>query len=118
MYKDMSHNNEERVFDEADELKQQIEGKEILFMTEILEARRQVAEKIEKARKKADQDYQDELNNLQEERKKILADVQDHFKELLNETEKAEDEVIFRIKEKYEQREKEVVQNLIKLILP
>ena len=90
----MSHDKEEKLLDEVDELKQHIEGKEIIFMTEILETRRQAAEKIEEARKKADQDYQAELKRLQEEREKILSEAQEHFKKLLNETEKAEEETL------------------------
>lgn len=114
----MSHDKEEKIPEEVDELKQHIESKEIIFMTELLEIRCQAAEKVEEAQKKADQDYQAELKRLQEEREKILSKAQEHFKKLLNETEKAEEEVILRIKENYDQNEKDVIQNLIKLILP
>lgn len=114
----MNHEIKDKTDGAPDKLKQHIESNEIIFMTELLDARRKVAKKIEKTREIAKQEYQAEMEKYAEEKKNLIAKAKENFDMLLNDIEKVEEEIIQEIKNKYNQREKEVIDELLKTILP
>lgn len=114
----MNHEIKDKTGEATNKLKQHIESNEIIFMTELLDARRKVAKKIEKTREIAKQEYQAELEKNEEEKKNLIAKAKENFDMLLNDIEKVEEEINQEIKNNYKQREKEVIDELLKIILP
>jgi len=100
------------------QLKEEIESKEMIFKTKVLDVRSQVYKKIEKAQKDAEKDYQLKIEEIETKKEKYRIQVENEFKELVKTIEKEEDKIFQEINTKYEQRENEVIDKILKSILP
>ncbi|WP_455143493.1 hypothetical protein [Candidatus Hodarchaeum mangrovi] len=99
-------------------LKEQIESEEMIFKTKVLDVRSQVYKKIEKAQKNADKDYQMKLKEIEAKKENYRTQLENDFKKLVNSIEKEEEIIFQEINEKYKQREEEVIEKILKSILP
>jgi vacuolar-type H+-ATPase subunit H len=99
-------------------LKEQIESEEMILKAKVLEVRSQVAKKIKKAQQESDKTYQKKLKEINEKKEEQISHIDSRFKEYVKEIEDSEERTFREITTKYEQREEEVINKLLKNILP
>lgn len=99
-------------------LKDQIESEEMILKTKVLEVRSQVAKKIENAQQEADIDFQKRLKEIEKKQTGSTTQTETKFKKLVQELENEEKNTLQEIRTKYKQREDEIINNLLKQILP
>ena len=99
-------------------LKEQIESEEMLLKTKVLEVRSQVAKKIKKAQLDGDKTYQMKLNEINERKEEQISHIDTKFREFVKNIEESEERTFQEINSKYEEREEEIVNRLLKNILP
>ena len=99
-------------------LKDQIESEEMILKAKVLEVRSQVAKKIKNAQQEADIDFQKRLKEIEKKRIGTTTQTETKFKKIVQELEKEEKSTLQEIDTKYKQREEEIINNLLKQILP
>ena len=99
-------------------LKVQIESEEMLSKAKVLEVRSQVAKKINKAQQDGEETYQMKLKEINDRKNEQVSHFESKFNEYVEKIEALEERTFQEITTKYEQREEEVINKLLKNILP
>ena len=99
-------------------LKDQIESEEMIFKSKVLNTRSQVYKRIDKAQKEANEEYQLKLKEIEAKKEDYRRQNENKFQELVKTIEKEEEMIFQKITQKYDQREKDVIENILKSILP
>ncbi len=99
-------------------LKGQIESEEMLLKAKILEVRSQVAKKIKEAQQDSDKTYQMKLKEINERKEEQISHINSKFRDFVKNIEESEERTFQEINSKYEEREEEIINKLLKNILP